>query len=183
MTTVSMTDGREVDFGKRDYLLSTCIESDGSVTLKAAFADGEYREFNLPLKGDGKGLNAALSAYAAAGLEATAKRFLNGGLSHDFDVAVGLWSQGPSAKKPRVTAGPKPSPLELATMEVTGKPLEAIRPWLASKTRKERFALSKDPRIAVVIVRLAAEKEAAKASKDGSDVADPLAELGVCQAE
>lgn len=170
MTT--MTDGREIDFGKKDYVLNTEVQDDGTVLLQAAFSDGELREYVLDIRDD------AFSKYAAAGLEATVKRLVNGGLSHDFDLAVPQLAEGPAARKQRVSKGPKASPLELACVEVTGKDIEAVRPWLASKTRKERFALARDPRIAVVIARLAAEKEAAKAEKAGETPADPLAELG-----
>jgi len=173
-----MTDGREVDFGKKDFALHSKIESDGSVTVEAAFADGEYRSFTLPVWGEDKGLNAALSAYAAAGLEAPLKRFLNGGMSHDFDLALPLLPNGPDIRKPRASSGPKLSPLQRALVELTGKTAEAVVAWVDGKSRKERFALSRDARVAPILARYLAEEQAAKAAKKGETVDDLLADLG-----
>lgn len=170
---VTMTDGREVDFGKKGCVALVEVQKDGSIKAKVAFADGQYRDFELPVWGEDKGLNDALSQYAAAGLTEALRRVGASGKSSDFDAAAPLMAQGPAFRKPRQTAL-KLSPLQKALMELTGKSAEDIVAWTDAKTRKERFALSRDPRVAPILARMAAE---AGKDKPDDDKPDLLAEL------
>lgn len=165
MTTL-MTDGKEVDFGKKTAVFNVTDDSNG-LTLTAATVDGNYSSHTI-------GSVEELHAYAAYGLRAFAR-------SQNLSSAEGFndvnWSD-PTARKPRASAGPKATPLEAALAEVTGKEVSVLRPWLESKSRKERNALANDPRVITVLARYKAEaeeaKRARKAAKAGDDAPAPV---------
>lgn len=171
MATVSMSDGREIEFGKKVYLLNSSVLEDGSVRVELAFNTGEYRTLTVPIW-DGSTLSEAISKYAEAGLVGAIKRLVGDGAEVDFDAVAGLLQAGPDVRKPRARKL-KLSPLMQAIVEVTGKDEAQVYEWVNSKSRKERFALSRSAQIAPVLARyLAASKK-----DDDEEEPDLLAEL------
>lgn len=164
MTT--MSDSREVDFGKKTALYNVTHEN--GVSIMGAFVDGEYRSFTID--------EANVAEWAAYGLRAYVKG-LNLKDSAEFDSKD--LSAGPFATQPRASKGTASLPIEKALMAVTGKTLEAVRAFLASKSRKEINALKADARIAPVYAAeqaaVLAKREAAKAAKAGIEA--PVADL------
>lgn len=170
MTT--MTDGREVDFGKKTALMNLDHDENGA-HLTIAFSDGQYRTYDLTPE--------SFAVFAAYGLRALAKG-ANLTSSADFDAKSVSWSN-PFAHAPRASKGVAPSPLEEALVQVTGKDLAAVRAFLGGLDRKQTSALKNDPRIAPVFAALKAADDAAraarKAAKNGTEApADLLAGLG-----
>lgn len=166
MTT--MTDNREVDFGKKTALYNVTHE-DG-VSIVGAFVDGEYRTFTVA--------EDKVAEWAAYGLRQFVKG-LNLADSAAFDAKANL-AAGPFATQPRASKGTASLPIERALMAVTGKSLEAVRAFLASKSRKEVNALKADARIAPVYAAeqaaVLAKRAAAKAAPDApaADLLDGL---------
>lgn len=167
----TMTDGRVVEFGKKVYALNTRVLEDGSVHVDLAFNTGEYRELTVPIW-NGSNLNEVISQYAAAGVVATIKRLVGEGAHVDFDAVADLLRAGPDVRKPRARKL-KLSPLMQAIVEVTGKSEEEVYKWVNSKSRKERFALSRSEKVAPVLARYLA---AGRKDDDGEEP-DLLAEL------
>lgn len=167
MTT--MTDSREVDFGKKTALYN--VTHDAGVSLTGAFSDGEYRSYTVAPESEAE--------WAAYGLRAFVKG-LNLGSSADFDAKVESFAKGPFAVQPRSSKGPAALPIETALVQVTGKTLEAVRAFLAGKTRKEINALKADVRIAPLYAAAQAaelaRKQANKAAPDApqADLLDGL---------
>lgn len=160
MTT--MTDAREVDFGKKKALYN--VTHEGQVTITGAFIDGEYRTFDVPAD--------QMNEWAAYGLRAFLKA-ANLESSTDFDAKD--LSKGPFAVQPRATKGPAALPIENALVSVTGKTLEQVRAFLAGKTRKEVNALKADPRIAPVYAAEQAAVLAARSAKQAAKAETPVA--------
>lgn len=171
--TVNMTDNRLVDFaGKRKLLKESFVAADGTVSIRLDFRNGETRTFAIP-----SNLTAKFAAHGAeqklgdeiAGLD-------------DIDDCVmavdelierlnkGEWSQ---KREGNGMAGT--SILARALSEAMGKPIEAIKTFLASKSQAEKVALRNNPRIKPVIERLEAEK--ASKGKNAVDTEKLLGEL------
>jgi len=142
--TVTMTDGRIVDFaGKRKLLKESSVNADGKVQVRLDFRNGETRLFTLP--------DALLNKFAAhgaeqklgdeiAGLTDTVKREANG------------------------MAGT--SVLVRALVEHTGKTVDAIKQFLSGKSQAEKVALRNNPKIKPIVERIEAEKASKKANVD-----------------
>lgn len=161
------------------HQISSEVLADGSIHLRADFGEDGTREFTLPVW-NGSELSSILLSYAAAGLEAKLKTFLNGGGVKDFDAYADLLAQGPDVRRPRAgSAKVKLDFLGLAVKEVfaaSGKVLtdEKVVLFLGSKTKEERTAIRNDARIAPVYARIKAEAEAAKAAKKGEDAPEAV---------
>lgn len=145
---VTMTDGREVAFGKKTSVFN--VTEDGSgLSIQGAFVDGNYATHTI-------GSVEELHAFAAYGLRAYAK-------AAKLDSAEGFealnWAN-PNAVAARKSKGRKANPLEAAMVEATGKTLDTIRAFLAGKDKKAKAALSKDPRVAPILARIKAKAPA-----------------------
>lgn len=148
-----MADGRKIQFGKKTAAYN--VEEDGNgLTIKGAFVDGNYAEHTV-------GSVEELHAFAAYGLKAFARA---AALKSAEGFKALNWAN-PNAIVARKSKGRKAEPLEAALVSVTGKTLEAIRAFLAGKSKKERAALAKDPRVAPVLASLKA-----KPAEDGGDL-------------
>ncbi len=159
MTT--MPDSREVDFGKKTALYN--VTHEGEVSILGAFVDGEYKSFTVAAD--------KLNEWAAYGLRAFVKS-LNLKDSTGFDT--GVLEAGPFATRSRASSGTASLPIERALAQVTGKTVEAVRTWLAGKSRKEVNALKADVRIAPVYAAEQAADLAAKASRKAAKTDAPV---------
>jgi hypothetical protein len=167
--SVTMDDERIVDFvGKRKMLKESIFNADGSVSVRLDFVNGETRLFALP--------EALFNKFAAHGAEQKLGDEI-AGLEDVEDavlaidelterLAAGTWGVA------RVSGGMAgTSILARALAEHSGKPAEAIKTFLASKTQAEKVALRQNPAIAPIVGRLMAEK-AAKSTKAGKPAID-----------
>lgn len=163
---VAMDDGRVVQFaGKRKLLKESFINAAGEVKVRFDFRNGETRTVELPA-----GL---MSRFAAHGAE---QKFgdATAGLDDVDDcvlaidelmerIGKGEWNV---ARESNGLAGT--SVLAKALVEFTGKPVEKIKEFLATKTQAEKVALRTNPKVKVIVDRIEAEK-AAKGSKIDSE--------------
>ena len=162
--TVTMTDGRVVDFaGKRKLLKESSVNADGKVQVRLDFRNGETRLFTLP--------DNLLAKFAAHGAEQKLGDEI-AGLNdvEDCVLAVdelidrlynGEWSVKREANGMAGT-----SVLVRALVEHTGKTVDAIKTFLAGKSQAEKVALRNNPKIKPIVERIEAEKASRKANVD-----------------
>ena len=162
--TVTMTDGRVVDFaGKRKLLKESSVNADGKVQVRLDFRNGETRLFTLP--------DNLMAKFAAHGAEQKLGDEI-AGLNdvEDCVLAVdelidrlynGEWSVKREANGMAGT-----SVLVRALVEYTGKSVEAIKQFLAGKSQAEKVALRNNPKIKPIVERIEAEKASKKANVD-----------------
>lgn len=165
VNTVTMNDGRKVDFpGKRELLKSTTISADGAVTVQMDFANGETRSFTVPqalmLKFAGHGAEQKLGDELA-GLKG------EGGKPADLDDKVlaidelierlnaGDWS---AAREANGLSGTSVLIRALVELAAGVKSVEEVKAFLKPKTHAEKLAMRNSPRIKPIVDRLEAEK-------------------------
>ena len=162
--TVTMTDGRVVDFaGKRKLLKESSVNADGKVQVRLDFRNGETRLFTLP--------DNLMAKFAAHGAEQKLGDEI-AGLNdvEDCVLAVdelidrlynGEWSVKREANGMAGT-----SVLVRALVEHTGKTVDAIKQFLNGKSQAEKVALRNNPKIKPIVERIEAEKASKKANVD-----------------
>ena len=162
--TVTLTDGRIVDFaGKRKLLKESSVTADGKVAVRLDFRNGETRLFTIP--------DVLLTKFAAHGAEQKLGDEI-AGLNdvEDCVLAVdelidrlynGEWSIKREANGMAGT-----SVLVRALVEHTGKTVDAIKTFLAGKSQAEKVALRNNPKIKPIVERIEAEKASKKANVD-----------------
>ena len=162
--TVTLTDGRIVDFaGKRKLLKESSVNADGKVSVRLDFRNGETRMFTIP--------DALLSKFAAHGAEQKLGDE-TAGLTDTEDCVLavdelidrlynGEWSIKREANGMAGT-----SVLVRALVEHTGKTVDAIKQFLNGKSQAEKVALRNNPKIKPLVERIEAEKASKKANVD-----------------
>lgn len=162
--TVTMTDGRLVDFaGKRKLLKESSVTADGKVQVRLDFRNGETRLFTLP--------DALLNKFAAHGAEQKLGDEI-AGLTDTEDCVLAvdelidrLYNGGWSIKR-EVNGMAGTSVLVRALVEHTGKTVEQIKQFLNGKSQAEKVALRNNPKIKPIVERIEAEKASKKANVD-----------------
>lgn len=162
--TVTMTDGRVVEFaGKRKLLKESSATADGKVQVRLDFRNSETRLFTMP--------DNLLNKFAAHGAEQKLGDEI-AGLNdvEDCVLAVdelidrlynGEWSVKREANGMAGT-----SVLVRALVEHTGKTVEQIKQFLSGKSQAEKVALRNNPKIKPIVERIEAEKASKKANVD-----------------
>lgn len=170
--TVTMADGRVVDFaGKRKLLKESIVTPDGKVQVRLDFRNGETRLFTLP--------DNLMAKFAAHGAEQKLGDEI-AGLNdvEDCVLAVdelidrlynGEWSVKREANGMAGT-----SVLVRALVEYTGKTVEQIKQFLSDKSQAEKVALRNNPKIKPIVERIEAEKASKKANVDTDAMLDEL---------
>lgn len=163
ITTVTMDDGRIVEFAGKRKILKDTIIADGKVQVRMDFRNGETRLFTIPdsllLQFAGHGAEQKLGDETA-GLDNVEDAVL--AVDELMDrLNAGEWGIRRDSKGMAGT-----SVLLRALCEVYGKPTEAIKAFLAGKTQAEKLALRASPKIKPTIDRLEAERAAGKPAVD-----------------
>lgn len=166
ITTVTMTDGRVVEFpGKRKLSKESFVADNGTVSVRLDFVNGQTRTFTIP--------DSLFSKFAAHGAEQKLGDATAG--LQDIDDAVlavdelmeqlakGDWTQ---AREGNGMAGT--SVLARALAELKGLPIEKVKEFLKTKSQAEKTALRANAALKPIIERIEAEK-AAKGSKVDTD--------------
>jgi len=173
-TPVTMTDGRTVEFGKKQKLVKTSTINDSGVSVRLDFVNGETRLFTIPAE--------LMTRFAAHGAE----QKLGDAIAGETEVADAVLSVDDLIT--RLTAGEwsvrreagafaGTSILIRALVEASGKSVEDVKAFLAPKTQAEKLALRRSNQLRPIIERLEAEK--AKNSKTAVDTDSLLGELGL----
>lgn len=162
--TVTMTDGRLVDFaGKRKLLKESSVNADGKVQVRLDFRNGETRLFTLP--------DALLNKFAAHGAEQKLGDEIAGLTDTEdcvlaVDELIDRLYNGEWSVKREANGMAGTSVLVRALVEHTGKTVEQIKQFLNGKSQAEKVALRNNPKIKPIVERIEAEKASKKANVD-----------------
>ena len=170
--SVTMSDGRTVEFNKKQKLVKT---SDAEAqTVRLDFVNGETRLFKLPedmlvrfaLHGAEQKLGDAIAGEtdindAVISVDDLLTRLNNG--EWNIQRAAGSFS-GTSI-------------LIQALVEASGKSVDDIKAYLSNKSQAEKLALRRSNQLKPIIERLEADK--ASKSKNAVDTESLLGELGL----
>ena len=162
--TVTMTDGRLVDFaGKRKLLKESSVTADGKVQVRLDFRNGETRLFTLP--------DALLNKFAAHGAEQKLGDEIAGLTDTEdcvlaVDELIDRLYNGEWSVKREANGMAGTSVLVRALVEHTGKTVEQIKQFLNGKSQAEKVALRNNPKIKPIVERIEAEKASKKANVD-----------------
>lgn len=163
--TVTMEDGRIVEFAGKRKLLKQAILTNEEVQIRLDFRNGQTRLFTMP--------PLMLDKFAAHGAEQKLGDEIAG--LEDIDDCVlaidelidrlynGEWGQKREANGMAGT-----SILARALCELTGKTRDQIKAFLTSKTQAEKVALRNSGKVKPIVDRLESEK-ASKGSKVDTD--------------
>ena len=171
--TVTMTDGRIVDFaGKRKLLKESSVTAEGKVQVRLDFRNGETRLFTIP--------DALLNKFAAHGAEQKLGDEIAGLTDTEdcvlaVDELIDRLYNGEWSVKREANGMAGTSVLVRALVEHTGKTVEAIKQFLSGKSQAEKVALRNNPKIKPIVQRLEDEKAAKKTNVDTDAL---LGELG-----
>lgn len=157
--TVTMDDGRVVEFAGKAKLKKETFEKDGDITLRLDFRNGETRTVTLH--------NKLLFKAAAHGIS---QKFGDeiAGIESVEDCVIAIdelhtrMDAGEWAQARKAGTGNGASLLVKALVAVTGRTQEEVKAVLANKTAAEKNALRDSPKVAAAIQKIQAEK--AKAS-------------------
>ena len=179
--TVTMTDGRLVEFaGKKKLLKESFVTADGEVQVRLDFRNADTRLFTIPATMVNK--FAAHGAEQKLGDEIAGLKAPGGGEADIEDCVLaidelidrlynGEWSQKREANGLAGT-----SVLLRALVQHTGKTVEQIKTFLAGKSQAEKTALRNNPKIKPLIEAIEAEKASkGKATVDTDALLDELA--------
>lgn len=162
--TVTLTDGRVVDFaGKRKLLKESSVNADGKVQVRLDFRNGETRLFTLP--------DNLLAKFAAHGAEQKLGDEI-AGLNDVEDCVLAVDElidrlyNGEWSVKREASGMAGTSVLVRALVEHTGKTVEQIKQFLSGKSQAEKVALRNNPKIKPIVERIEAEKASKKANVD-----------------
>lgn len=164
--TVTMTDGRIVDFaGKRKLLKESLQSADGKVQVRLDFRNGETRLFTIP--------DNMLAKFAAHGAEQKLGDEIAGLQDTDdcviaIDELIDRLYNGEWGVKRESNGMAGTSVLVRALVEHTGKTVEQIKAFLSGKSQAEKVALRNNPKVKPIVERIEAEK-ASKGSKVDTD--------------
>ena len=174
--SVAMTDGRTVEFNKKQKLVktSTIDEATGTVSTQLDFVNGETRTFTAPAS--------LMLRFAAHGIE----QKLGDAIAGESDISDAVLSVDDLIK--RLEAGEwnvtraagsfaGTSILIQALVEASGKTIEDVKTFLSTKTQAEKIALRRSDKLRPIIERLEADK--ASKSKNAVDTDSLLGELGL----
>ena len=162
--TVTMTDGRVVDFaGKRKLLKESSVNTDGKVQVRLDFRNGETRLFSIP--------DALLNKFAAHGAEQKLGDEIAGLTDVEdcvlaVDELIDRLYNGEWSIKREANGMAGTSVLVRALVEHTGKTVEQIKQFLSGKSQAEKVALRNNPKIKPIVERIEAEKASKKANVD-----------------
>lgn len=161
--TVTMQDGRVVDFaGKRKLLKESSVEN-GVAQVRLDFRNGETRLFTIPA--------AMTLRFATHGAEQKLGDEI-AGLEDTDDCVIAIDDlierlyNGEWAIKREGSGMAGTSILARALVEHTGKTAEAIKTFLSTKTQAEKVALRNNPKIKPIVQRLEDEKSSKNTKVD-----------------
>lgn len=170
--TVTMTDGRIVDFVGKRKLLKESFVKDGAVSVRLDFRNGETRTFTIP--------TALLTKFAAHGAEQKLGDEIAGlddveDAVMSIDTLTDRLNAGEWGVKREANGMAGTSVLVRALVEHTGKSVEQIKTFLGPKSQAEKVALRNNPKVKPIVERIEAEKASKKSNVDTDALLGELA--------
>lgn len=165
VTTVTMQDGRTVDFPGKRKLLKENVEVDGVPGVRLDFINGESRVVLITVGKSDSNQNGLLAELAQHGLKQKLGDECAGVEDIDdqvlaVDDLIDRLNAGDFNQQRAADGMAGASILLKALMEKTGKSKETIQAFLQGKTPAEKKALRNAPGVAEIVQRLEAEKAA-----------------------
>lgn len=165
LNMVTLTDGRVAEFAGKRKLLKSSFTDEKGVGVRLDFVNGQTRTFYIP--------EALLHKFAAHGAEQKLGDETAGVEDPDdmvmaIDDLIDRLYNGDWTAKREASAMAGASVLAKALVQSSGKTLEAVRAFLATKTQAEKVAMRNNPKIAPIVAELEAAK--AKNKKPGKEV-------------
>jgi hypothetical protein len=164
--TVKMEDERVVDFaGKRKLLKESFVNAEGQAQVRLDYRNGASRLFTIP--------PGMLNKFACHGAEQKLGDEIAGLEDVEdcvmaVDELIDRLYSGEWAIKKEGNGMAGTSVLVKALVELLGKPVDAIKAQLKTKTQAEKIALRNNTKVKPIVERLEAEK-AAKGTKVDTD--------------
>lgn len=175
-TPVFMEDGSTVEFGAKQRLLKTStVDNDsGAVSVRLDFSNGKTLSFSMSPD--------MILQFAAHGAEQKLGDAIAGVAEIDDAVEavaelITRLNAGEWTVRREKGSGAGASILLRALVEVSGKDVETIRAFLATKSQAEKMALRRSDKLSTVIARLEAEKVSKTPAKDAVDTDALFGEL------
>lgn len=173
ITSVTMDDGRIVEFSGKKRLDKTVIVAEGKVSIRLDFLNGETRTFTVPdtllLQFAGHGASQKLGDEISDVAKVEDAIEVIDTLMQRLEA--GKWQADRATGPSSGLAGA--SVLAKALVKVTGQPITVVRDYLGGLDGKTKAALRQQPAVATVIRELEAEAQArAAASGKGNAAAD-----------
>ena len=156
-TTVTMDDGRIVEFPGKRRMQKESFEKGGHLSVRLDFVNGETRTFTIP--------HSLIHKFALHGAEQKLGDEISG--LDDVEDAIlaiddltlrldaGDWS---IRRESSGIAGA--SVLARALVELTGKTPQAVKEQLKGMTQSDKVALRDHPKLSPIIAKLEADKKA-----------------------
>lgn len=171
-TPITMTDGRIVEFGKKQRLHKNAEIGEDSITVRLDFRNGETRSFTVP--------DSLLAQFAAHGAVQKLGDAIAGEKDDDDAVLaveelISRLEKGEWTATRAAGSNTGASILLKALVEATGKEVAVLKEWLGGKSQAEKLALRRSAQLKPIIDRLEAEK--AKNSKSSVDTDSLLEEI------
>lgn len=165
--TVTMQDGRKVDFvGKRKLVKESLFSDDGGhPSIRLDFRNGETRTFQITAE--------LLHKFAAHGAEQKLGDETAGledvdDMTLAVDELIDRLNKGEWSQRREGSGVGGTSVLLRALVEHSGKDVAAVKEFLKGKTQAEKLALRNSSKLKPIVDRLEAEK-ASKAAKVDTD--------------
>lgn len=169
--TVKMDDERVVEFaGKRQLQKESFIDTDGKVTVRMDWRNGETRTVRLP--------DALFAKFAAHGAEQKLGDEIAGlkkadGTEADIedkilavDDLIERLNKGEWSVKRDSNGMAGTSVLIRALVELFGKTVDEIKKFLADKSQAEKVALRNNPKVKPIVEKIEAERASKKTAVD-----------------
>lgn len=175
-TNVTMTDGREVAFSTKQKLVKESTIEGNSIVVRLDFRNGQTRNFTVP--------DSLLPRFAAHGAEQKLGDAIAGETDLEDAIAsvdslIAQLNAGEWNIKRAKGEFSGVSILLRALVEASGKPVEALRGWLAAKSQAEKMALRQSATLKPIIERLEAEKNSkSKSSVDTDSLLGEISDIG-----
>lgn len=175
-TPVTMTDGRVVEFNRKQKLVKTSEVNEAGefVSLRLDFVNGETRNFTPPA--DLIGRFAAHGAEQKLGDAIAGETDINDAVLAVDDL-IGRLNNSEWTAQRQGGAFTGTSVLIRALVELSGKSVDEIKTYLSDKSQAEKIALRRSDRLRPIVERLEAEK--ADNSKTKVDTDALLGDLGI----
>ena len=170
--TVTMDDGRVVEFAGKRKLLKESIHGAHGAQVRMDFVNGETRIFTIN--------HDMMAKFATHGAEQKLGDEI-AGLDDVEDCILAIdelmerLDRGEWSVKREVNGMAGTSVLARALVEHTGKTIEVIKGFLASKSQAEKVALRQNPAVLPIVQRLESEKNKKKSNIDTDSLLGELA--------
>jgi hypothetical protein len=172
---VTMEDGRVVEFGQKQKMIKTSSIDGSYVETRFDFANGKSLLF-IPSNANIKLVLMAHGAEQKIGDETAGVEEIDDCVLA-VEAMIARLDKGEWSKERQKNGMAGTSVLIRALVESSGKPVEAVKAFLADKTQAQKLALRNNPKIKVIVDRLEAEKASKKPAAAAIDTDALLGEL------